>query len=253
LTGKTEPSKVLLRAQLAARYGLSRKALDLLLESSPAIFGGAGVVYELDLMMKAGQSYKVRDWLEPDYERKINSYHWVMARAAASCGEYLAADSELESTSKRLRGVMLAPGVVVPVRSAMAVNVARAALTRPVGGEGASGLAIAAYMHFKALYPLDGPEGAAKLLREEADLQVLRGLLALEAGEVEKARRHLRSALDVWNSATTVEAGGGLDFSARPIAQLMLRRMAHPRPYQQPSPAQSVGLSGRASYWNEAT
>ncbi len=61
LAGKTDPSKVLERAHLAARYGLSRRRWSCCWQSYPAIFGKSGVEYELDLMLQAGQSYEVRD------------------------------------------------------------------------------------------------------------------------------------------------------------------------------------------------
>ena len=214
LAGKTDPSKVLMRAESAARNGLSHKALQMMLESSPAIFGRPGVEYELDLMIKAGQGYQVRDWLEPDYEFKIDfeKFHWLKARAAASCGDYAEADAELARGSEPLRQVPLLPKVTVPVRSAVAFHAARAVLTRPLAAE--------SVFESLPLLPL-----LADRQRKEADRQVLRGLLALEAGAVETARQHFRAARDVWGSDTAAETGAGLDFAARPIAQEMLRRL----------------------------
>jgi hypothetical protein len=213
LAGKTDPTKVLLRAQLAARYGLSRKALELLLESSPAIFGRAGVEYQLDLMMKAGQSYRVRDWLEPAYEHKIESYHGVKARAAAGCGDYAQADAELDRVSEPLRRpVPVVPKVEAPMRTAAAFSIARAVLDRPLPAPSV----------LEALAPL---RVLVERLRQEADQQVLRGLVAVEAGAVEQARQHFRAALDLWGSDAVAAAGGGLDFPTRPIAQQMLQRL----------------------------
>jgi hypothetical protein len=214
LAGKTDPSKVLMRADLAARNGLSRKALQMMLESSPAIFGRPGVEYELDLLIKAGQGYQVRDWLEPDYESKIDfdKFHWLKARAAASCGDYAEADAELDRGSEPLRQVPLLPKVTVPVRSAVAFHAARAVLTRPLAAE-------SVFESLPLLVLL------ADRQRMEADRQVLRGLLALEAGAVETAQQHFRAALNVWASDNAAETGSGLDFSARPIAQEMLRRL----------------------------
>lgn len=238
LSGKTDPSKVLARAQLAARYGLSRKALEMLLASYPAIFGKAGVEYELELMLQAGQASQVREVLEPKHEKQIDFfvYHWLKARASASCGDYAEADTELDKGSERLRRVGLtrhfpasprrAPPsvesgwhVLVPLRSAIAFRVAEDVLMHPLDAEGAAGKATALYFLSKLPLLLEAP---ARLLRQEADGQVLRGLLALEAGEVETAQQHFRSALRVWGSEG---AAGGLDFPARSIAQEMLRRL----------------------------
>jgi hypothetical protein len=223
LVGKTDPSKVLARAQLAARYGLSRQALELLLESNPAIFGKSGVEYELELMLQAGQSYQVRDTLEPKHEKQIDffKYHWLKARAAASCGDYAEADEALDKGSEPLLRIGLSRQLLVPLRSAMAFRVAQAVLTRPLDAEGAAGLASAIYFQSNMLNPLEAPAG---LLRQEADRQVLRGILAVESGAVETAQQHFRAALEVWGSDRAA-AAAGLDFPARPIAQEMLRRL----------------------------
>ncbi|HTU92317.1 MAG TPA: hypothetical protein VMF69_19705 [Gemmataceae bacterium] len=224
VVGKTDPSKVLMRAQLAARYGLSRLALEMMLDSHSAIFGKVGMEYELDLMLQAGRSYEVRDSLKPEHERQLDffKYHWVKAFAAASCGDYEEADAELDKIDEPKRWIGLAPNLAVPVRSAIAIRVVQALLNRPLEGEGAAGRASALFLQFHALDPL---EALPPVMRQEADQRVLRGLVALEAGAVETARRHFRTALDLWGSASAAASGGGQDFPARPIAQEMLRRM----------------------------
>jgi len=223
--GKTDPSGVLDRARLALRHGLSRKALEMLQESDPAIFGKAGVEMQLDLMLRAGQAYEIRDSLGPVHERELgfSPYHSLLALTAAACGDYAAADAELDLLCDKLRYVRPAPNQLLPVRPATALRVARAVLTRPVLGEGPAGLAAVAYFEFKALQPLGGPAG---MMRQEADWRVLRGVLALEAGAVEMAHRHLRAALDVWGGDNQAATGGGLDFPARPVAQEALRLLS---------------------------
>jgi tetratricopeptide (TPR) repeat protein len=225
---KNDPSRVLDRARLAERYNLTRKALELLLASYPAIFGKAGVEMQLDLMLKAGRAYEVRDWLTPDIEKQLDFslYHWIQAQAAAACGDYAAADEELDQGSAIHRHIGISPTQIVPVRSAVAFRVADAILTRPLAVEGASGAASAIHFQANLLQPLGE---IAERMRREADGQVLRGLLALEWGEVETARRHFRSALNVWGSERAAATGGGLDFRARTIAQEELRRI-EPRP-----------------------
>jgi tetratricopeptide (TPR) repeat protein len=227
LTGKTNPSKVLDRAQLAARFGLTRKALEMLQESYPDIFGRPGMEYELDLMMKAGQSYEVRELLGPVPELKTDldtyhTYHWLRARAAASCGDYAEADAELDKDCEPFRRIGLSAKLLVPVRSGMALHIARAVLARSLEAEGAAGRVTA--IHFQ-VESLNRVGAATDLLLKEADRQVLRGLLALEAGAVEAAKQHFRAALNVWQSEAAAEAGAGLDFPARPIAQEMLSRL----------------------------
>jgi hypothetical protein len=221
IAGKTDPSKVLERASLAARHGLSRKALEMLLESHPAIFGKAGAQMQLDLMLEAGRSYDVRSWLDSRYEALLgfSPYHLLEAQAAAACGDYAGADAELEVLGKPLRQVALSAEQLAPVRSAVALRVGMAALARPPLGASVGDLASTVFFQFDSLRPLGTP---ADLLRQEADLTVLRGLLALESGEVEAARRHFHAALDVWGSDGQATTGAGLDFSARPIAEYAL-------------------------------
>jgi hypothetical protein len=218
MEGTTGPSAVLDRARLAARHGLSRKALELLLESHPAIFGRAGAVMQLDLMLGAGRAFEVRAWLEPEHEAVLGftPYHTFQALAAAACGDYRAADAELDKLGEPLRQVQISADQVVPVRSAVALRVAGAVLARPAAGSGPEGLAGMAFRQFDELGPLAGP---AALMRQEADLWVLRGLLALESGAVANARAHFRAALDVWGSQSRAASGAGLDFAARPIAE----------------------------------
>ncbi len=219
---KTDPLKVFERASLAERHGLSRQALEMLLESHPAIFGQAGTELELDLMLRAGRAFEVRSWLEPQQEAALGfaRYHSLRAEAAAACGDYEGADAELNTLSEKVRQVGVSADQLAPVRSAMALRVGDAVLARSCLTAGPAGLAGAAFRQFDALRPLGGP---ADLLRQEADIQVLRGLLALEPGAVDAARGHFHAALDVWGDDIQAAAGAGLDFPTRPIAQHEIR------------------------------
>jgi tetratricopeptide (TPR) repeat protein len=214
-----DPSQVLLRANLALRYGLARKALEMLQALDPVVFGKAGVRRQLDLMMLAGQAAAVRAAVRPNPEEVLgfSQHHWLLAEAAACCGDYADADAELEQLSEELRRVRVYPErpVALPVRSVLALRAAEAALTRPAPRAGPAGLAGAAFLQVRALAPLGA---LARLLRQEADFRVLRGLLALEAGDASGARRHLRAAVSLWGPTP-----GGLDFPARVIAQDVLR------------------------------
>jgi hypothetical protein len=217
-----DPSKVVERARLAARYGLSRKALELLLESQGAIFGKAGALMQLDLMMQAGRAYEVRAGLKAEYEESLGSsaYHWLQVHAAAVCGDYAVADAELDVLSEPLRQVQVSPELVLPVRVAVASRIGGAVLARPGPATGPAGLAGAAFGQLEALWPVAGP---IELLRKEADLRVLRALLALESGDVDKARQHLRAALAVWSNESQAATGAGVDFFGRPLAEQLIR------------------------------
>jgi hypothetical protein len=222
---RTDPSKVHARADLAARHGLTRKALEMLLDSNLAIFGKAGLTLQVNLMLELGRAYEVRAWLEPEHERQLgsSSYHELRAQAAAACGDYAGADDELDQMSEQWRQVAVAADRLLPVRSVIAQRVAQAVLVRPAPGAAQAGLAGALLLQFDALRPLGGRP--AEQLRSEADVRVLRGLLALEPGAVETTQRHCRAALAVWGDDRRAATGAGLDFAARPIAQQVLERM----------------------------
>jgi tetratricopeptide (TPR) repeat protein len=226
--GKTEPSKVLDRASLAARHGLSRKALDMLLESHPAIFGKSGLQLQLELMMKGGRASDVHAWLEPQHEDVLGfrRYHLLQAEAAAASGDYAAADAELDTLSEQLRQVGISGDKFVPVRSAIAFRVGDAALARSALDGGPAGLVGVAFFPCEALRPLGAP---ADLLRQEADIRVLRGLLAVESGAVGAADEQFQAALEVWGGDRQAAAGAGLDFASRPIAQQMIRLLEESR------------------------
>ncbi len=221
---KTEPSKVFDRASLAARHGLARKALDMLLGSHPVIFGKSGLQLQLDLMMRGGRAGEVRAWLDPQYEDALGfaRYHSLQAQAAAACGDYAAADAELDTLSQQLRLVGISKDHFVPVRSAIAFRVGDAAWARLALDGGPAGLIGAAFFPCELLQPLGEP---ADLLRQEADIRVLRGMLALESGEAKTAGEHFRAALEVWGGARQAAAEAGLDFASRPIAQEMARSL----------------------------
>jgi hypothetical protein len=220
--GKNDPSGVVDRARLACRHGLTRKALEMLLESHPAIFGKPGAELQLDLMLQAGRAFEVRAWLEPEHEAVLgfSSYHSLQAQAAAACGDYTAADAELEKLSEQFRQVQTSADKAMPVRSVVALRVGGAALARPVPGAGPVGLAGMAYQLFDQLRPLGVP---AALLGQEADNRVQRGLLAMESGDVKTARQHFHAALDVWGNDSQAATGAGIDFLTRPLAQQALR------------------------------
>jgi hypothetical protein len=210
---KSEPSKVLDRALLAARHGLTRKALEMLLASHPAIFGQAGTQMQLELMLKAGRAYEVRETLSG-----TPHYPALQVQAAAACGDYTAADRALDQMSEPFRQVRVSQEKVLPLREAAALRVGGAVLGRPAPGAGPAGLAGAGYQQFEWLQPLTGSAGPG-LLRQEADVGVLRGLLALESGDMGAARDHFAAALAVWGSEAQAATGAGLEFAARPIAQ----------------------------------
>lgn len=147
-------------------------------------------------------------------------YHMLLAEAAAASGDYAAADGELEALSLPLRQVGISSDKFVTVRSSIALHVGDATLALLALDGGPAAQVGAACFPWELLRPLGGP---ADLLRQEADMRVLRGLLALEPGTVGDAAEHFRAALEVWGDDRRAATGAGLDFASRPIAQEMMR------------------------------
>jgi tetratricopeptide (TPR) repeat protein len=222
--GLSDPTKVFDRARLASRHGLSRKALEMLLESHPAIFGSSGAQLQLELMLHAGRAFEVRAWMQPDHEAVLgySTYHWLELEAALACGDYTMAEAEVDRLSEEARQVRISAELVLPVRSAVGLRVAGAVLDRPVFGSGPPGLAASVFQQFEAVRPLEEPAG---LLRQEADFRVLSGLIALESGSVGNAREQFRTALAVWGGPERSASGAGLDFPTRSVAQEALREL----------------------------
>jgi tetratricopeptide (TPR) repeat protein len=226
--GKTDPTQVLDRARVACRHGLTRKALEMLLDSHLAIFGKPGAELQLDLMLQAGRAFEVRAWLDPEHEEVLGSasYHSFQAQAAAACGDYAGADAELDNLAQPLRLVQTSRDQLMPVRSVVALRVSVSVLARPAPDCGTAGLAGMVYQQFDSVRPLAGP---AALMGQEADVRAVRGLLATESGDVITAREHFRAALSLWGSDERAATGAGLDFLTRPFAQQALRRLEDER------------------------
>jgi tetratricopeptide (TPR) repeat protein len=207
------------RAMKAWQEGLGGTARDLLLESDISAFGPRGMAMELELLLRTGRPKDVRDWMGPEMKSDLGtSYHWMRTQALAALGEYDLAREECNEFSGSL-GAPRSGRATVPYREIMALLVGQRVL-----GEHFSTSALsdgfwktAGRMHFR-----NRVGEFAKALKREADLTVLRGLLALEQGDVEEAEIAFREALSVWKDADAAASGGGLDFNGRAIAQACL-------------------------------
>ena len=72
----------------------------------------------------------------------------------------------------------------------------------------------------------------ARSLRQEADVRVVRGLLALEEGQLADAEADFSQAVGLWQNEAACASGGGLDFSGRIIAQDCLEWLRPGRPVE---------------------
>jgi hypothetical protein len=210
------------RARKALDKGLAGKALELLRESHVSAFGQEGLALELELMLRTGRAREVRDWTSPEQQEKVGEefYHWTRIQALAAVGDYAQAEDEL---------ALLATGgdskAAGGKRALLALAVGQAILNQQPGGESLWRMGWLA----RGRAELGGRLGAlATSMRQEADWNTLRGLLALEEGEIAEASAAFRTSLAFWRDESAAASGSGLDFSGRVIAQEWLRQLDRP-------------------------
>jgi tetratricopeptide (TPR) repeat protein len=209
--------RVLDRARMAAHKGLTDKARQLLVESDVSAFGPQGTVLELKLLLRTGRAKDVREWTDPELAASLGAgnFRWLRAQAFAAGGNYAAAEEELGHLAVGGR----AEGDMTP-RAAIALMVAQQfGLESRLGGRS---FAESIRRVLTRTVFLDRVNDLAQRMRQEADINVVLGVLALEQGRTEEAAASFRRALSIWNEA---DRGGAIDFDARVIAQGWLARL----------------------------
>jgi tetratricopeptide (TPR) repeat protein len=198
------------RAAMAERRGLGGKARDVLLKSDVAAFGAGGMELELDLLLRTGRPDDVLEWTTAEVREPLGglAYHRLRALAFAAVGEYDAADTELALVVSP-RGRLLESS---RVNREVGGLVGKAVLDAQPGGS---------YLPHVAMRTLTRSDfqarvtNVARTLAEQADSMVVRGLVALEAGHIDRAREAFRAALafspDRWG-------GAQLEFAGRSVA-----------------------------------
>ncbi len=206
------------RARLALGRGLTGQALEGLLGSDLSAFGADGMNLELELLLTVGRAGTVREWLAPEHREALGAirYHWLRALQEAALGNYARADRELARMSEMFAEAPWSATEAVPVRLPLSLAAAQAVLGRhwPEGGPAPFG-----QLTWSRGGPLNQASKLVVNLRQEANLTALRGLLALECGEVEQAEGLFRRALAVWGSDRAVREGAGLHFGAVELAR----------------------------------
>jgi tetratricopeptide (TPR) repeat protein len=223
---ETLGAKVLDRAFKARQLGLAGKARDLLLESNIAAFGPRGMGLELDLMLRTGRARDVRDWtaeLNPEYKDLLGaSYWWLRTQALAALGDYALAQEECSQLSPMSAAGGEGRGLT-QAREIVATLVGQMILVRPA-------MPHLLWRSLERIVFSPRIGGLVQAFRREADTTVLRGLLALEQGEVEEAEIAFREALVLWKDEASAAAGAGIDFNARAIAQGCLEWLEQVQP-----------------------
>jgi tetratricopeptide (TPR) repeat protein len=200
-------------------FGLAGKALSILLSSDLAAFGREGMALELELLLHTGRVKEVREWPDPagakDY-LGAEQYLETRVQLEAASGNYQQADDDLEEMIAVVHTVKSPQGDRLAIREETAVAAMRTVLfAQPYDGY------MPVLFRTSFIYPVILQETAelADAMRREADLTTLRGMLAVESGAIDQARKNYHDALTFWTDAATANAGGVLNFSARPIAQ----------------------------------
>ena len=204
--------RVLDRAILARDLGLGGQARDILLASDISAFGASGLALELELLVRTGRTQEVRDWTSEEHQGALGpTYHWLRVRALAASGEYALAQAECTDLAA---GGESSSGSDPRVVAAALVGQAILDGRRPIDHPGA--LAWEAFSQFGFRRTLSQ---LVVIMRREADAIALRGLLALEAGDTERAAADFRTALATWRGMNAAADGSGIDFNARLMCQ----------------------------------
>ncbi len=207
---------VLDRAMLAVEKGLVGRGRDLLLESDIAAFGRQGMILELELLLKTGRARDVREWTAAEHRTELGPplYHWLRAQALAASGDYALAEGELTQLAAGDGSERTAAREIATVIGQSMFDLSPTGDLLPQALKRAR-CQIELAMRVAAL---------ARDMEHAADATVLRGLLAMEEGEIAEAKSAFRAALGVRTDETAV--AGGLDFDARTIAQSWLQALA---------------------------
>ncbi|MCI0684556.1 MAG: hypothetical protein L0Y71_20785 [Gemmataceae bacterium] len=170
------------KARGALRHGLAAQALATL-ETDVASIGRDGMRLKLDLMLHTGQTRAARELLDALLEAPgdQSDFRWLHVYLSAAGGDYAAADRDLAKLSER--------GEAERGEAGAGLNVAIATILSRYLLDSAARLPIR--------YPFD-----LLLQRDEfiqvvrfSEIAALRGVLALEAGDIDCAGQKLRRSL----------------------------------------------------------
>lgn len=213
------------QARLALEMGLARQAADILLPAPEELLGSAGVKLELQLLLLLGQAEEIRNGLYSESLRAVKNklgvhdlpsphpdaaipvyrlptYEWLLCLHSAATGDYAVAAETLREIRTQMQ---TASQQLEPLRRR--ASQIRADLDRLLIGQ----LGMLTQPHsVLTLTPLvERREAAMALLAndlntlarqpllraQQADLLVVEGMLALEQGSPDSARRALQDAL----------------------------------------------------------
>jgi tetratricopeptide (TPR) repeat protein len=196
------------RAAQAVDRGLAGLARDLLLKSDVAAFGTQGMELELNLLLRTGRPEDVLEWMTPELRGSLGdfTYYWFRAQAHIALGNYAAADTELSA----ITGPAGEP--VEQIGAAYAMIACKTLLDQQPGWVYGPQIMVPILSQFDFRSRVSLIE---QRLGRVNDVLVLRGLVALEAGTIDRARESFRAALvyspNRWGD-------GQLEFNGRWVA-----------------------------------
>jgi hypothetical protein len=222
--------KVAERAFWAGDKGLAALALNLLLKDDVAAFGTVGMDLELKLLLQTGQIEKVRLWMDEEKEKLLKAaYHWNKVQLHAARGDYAQADQHLvamimkpELGDKRIplqtaAALILGQGLLDTGDSLFFRNPNRLLSGLHAMPGGLDGI-------FRGREgTLQGIMRTGEGLDGQANINVLRGLLALESGRTGRAKAHFHKAMAFWNSPL----GGFFDGPESEVGRLIAQQSLH--------------------------
>lgn len=193
------------KAQIALELGLAREALKVLLEADPTQVGPYEADLQLRLLILEGRGAEVRERLSPEFRGVMDgvNYEWYHALAAAAAGDYGQAGKYLDEAIVRLQRGTLETAAILLRRGAFQ--------------------GVVSPSEFLSLMSL--PNGT----RQIAEFRAVRGLVALEEGDIAMAAAMFRASLDS-GGPTHAQGERHFPFESRPIVLRYLREIANANP-----------------------
>jgi hypothetical protein len=192
LQSKDQPVGV--KAVYALSHGLARQARDLFVGADANQLNVEDLTRYLDLLLAVGEIDLLRDGLQPELQPRLgpsyNRFRWLLA---AADGNYADAGKYLDNALRQVRR----QGAEVALQSLRALA---------LGGE-------------MGPIPFLQLQAVPMRVQEAGLLHVLRGQLAVEAGDIPTAEHHFREAVAQSESGTSVP----LAFNGRALAIRYLR------------------------------
>ncbi len=202
---KEQRNSVIDKALQARALGLANQAKLVLLDEKNKPEdreGGYGIFVTIDHLLDMGDLDAARELFSLSSaealgrlpEQQIPSYEWVRLRLAAASGDYDEADSALAESLKVQRGQGRQFLANQEVSALFHIFVPALVPTAPQ----VSGLGVMSFLPILKDWPSlrnVSRQGRVAIARREAELLLLRGLLALEAGAIKDSRKYLSESL----------------------------------------------------------